>query len=233
MDAPLPVADGQWMLGLMGGYSRSDLDMAAGTDGHVDSYYLGVYTTWLSESGYYVDGLIKANRFQNGSDVLMSDGQRTGGDYDTYGVGASVEVGKHIKLANDWFVEPYVQVSALWVQGEKYDLDNGMQARGNHADSLLGKVGTHIGRQLALPGGGSVQPYVKVAAAQEFAKTNRVRINDTYSFNNDLSGGRGELGAGVIAQLSEALQLHADFDYSNGKNIEQLWGGSLGVRYAW
>ncbi len=233
VDTPLPLADGQWMLGIMGGYSRSDLDMAAGTDGHVDSYYLGAYTTWLSESGYYVDALIKANRFQNGSDVLMSDGRRTGGNYDTHGVGGSVEVGKHIKLPDGWFVEPYAQLSALWVQGKKYDLDNGMQARSNHADSLLGKVGSHVGRQFALPGGGSVQPYVKVAVAQEFAKTNRVKINDTYSFSNDLSGGRGELGAGVIAQLSEALQLHADFDYSNGKNIEQPWAGSLGVRYAW
>ncbi|WP_049858709.1 autotransporter outer membrane beta-barrel domain-containing protein [Pseudomonas sp. RIT-PI-a] len=233
VDTPLPAANGQWMLGVMGGYSRSDLDMAAGTNGHVDSYSLGVYTTWLSESGYYVDALIKANRFQNGSDVRMSDGQRTGGDYDTYGVGGSVEVGKHIKLADGWFVEPYAQLSALRVQGEKYDLDNGMQARGNHADSLLGKVGSHVGRQFALPGGGSVQPYIKIAAAHEFAKSNRVKINDTYSFNNDLSGSRGELGAGISAQLTEAFQLHADFDYSKGKSIEQPWGGSLGVRYAW
>lgn len=217
----------------MGGYSRANLDLKAGTDGHVDSYYAGLYSTWLNESGYYIDALIKANRFQNRSDVLMSDGRRAGGDYDNYGVGGSVEVGKHIKLPSNWFVEPFAQVSALWVQGEKYGLDNGMQARSNHANSLIGKIGTHLGRRIELPDGGILQPYLKVAAAQEFAKANKVRINDTYSFNNDLSGGRVEVGAGVIAQLSEAIQLHGDVDYGNGRNMEQPWGVSLGVRYAW
>lgn len=233
VDAPLPAADGQWMIGVMGGYSRSNLDLASGTDGHVDSYYAGLYSTWLGDAGYYVDALIKANRFSNDSDVSMSDGRRAGGDYDNFGVGGSLEVGKHIKLADGWFVEPYGQVSALWVQGEDYALDNGMQARSNKANSLLAKVGTHIGRSYTLADGGTLQPYLKVAAAQEFAKSNRVKVNDTYSFNNDLSGGRGELGVGVVAQLSTAVQLHGDFDYSHGKNIEQPWGVSLGVRYVW
>ena len=233
VDAPLPIAEGQWMIGVMGGYSRANLDLKAGTDGHVDSYYAGIYSTWLDESGYYIDALVKANRFQNRSDVLMSDGRRAGGDYDNYGVGGSVEVGKHIKLPADWFVEPFAQVSALWVQGEQYGLDNGMQARSNHANSLTGKIGTHLGRTIQLADGGVLQPYLKVAAAQEFAKANKVRINDTYSFNNDLSGGRIEVGAGIIAQLSEAVQLHGDVDYGNGRNIEQPWGVSFGVRYAW
>ena len=38
-DAPLPVGDGQWLAGLMGGYSKSDLDLQRGTSGTIDSYY--------------------------------------------------------------------------------------------------------------------------------------------------------------------------------------------------
>lgn len=231
-DAPLPVADGQWLIGVLAGYSRSDLDIATGTSGQVDSYYLGAYTTWLSDSGYYVDAVVKANRFKNTSDVRMSDGTKTDGDYNTNGIGASVEAGKHIKLQDDWFVEPFAQVSSLWVQGESYSLDNGMQASSNKADSFLGKVGTTVGRNVALDKGGYVQPYVKVAMAHEFAKSNRVKVNDN-TFNNDLSGSRGELGAGVAAQLTDVLQLHADVDYSNGRNIEQPWGVNVGLRYNW
>jgi outer membrane autotransporter protein len=231
-DAPLPVSDGQWLVGVLAGYSRSDLDIAAGTSGHVDSYYLGAYTTWLSDSGYYIDAVIKANRFKNTSDVRMSDGAKTGGDYNTNGIGASVEAGKHIKLQDDWFVEPYAQLSSLWVQGADYSLDNGMRADSNKADSFLGKVGTTVGRNFPLDKGGYVQPYVKVALAHEFANSNRVKVNDN-TFSNDLSGSRGELGAGIAAQLTDVLQLHADVDYSNGKNIEQPWGVNVGVRYSW
>lgn len=231
-DAPLPVADGQWLVGVLAGYSRSDLDIAAGTSGHVDSYYLGAYTTWLSDTGYYVDAVLKANRFKNASDVRMSDGTKTDGNYNTNGIGASVEAGKHIKLKDNWFVEPFGQVSSLWVQGESYSLDNGMQASSNKADSFLGKVGTTVGRNFPLDKGGYVQPYVKVAMAHEFAKSNRVKVNDN-TFSNDLSGSRGELGAGIAAQLTDVLQLHADVEYSNGQNIEQPWGMNVGLRYSW
>ncbi|MDU8362605.1 autotransporter outer membrane beta-barrel domain-containing protein [Pseudomonas syringae group sp. J309-1] len=232
VDTPLPSADGQWLVGVMGGLSQSDLDLKNGTSGEVNSYYLGLYSTWISTSGYYVDAVIKANRFENKADVLMSNGVKAEGKYDNYGVGGSIESGKHIALADKWFVEPYVQLSSLWVSGENYGLDNGMQARSNHADSLLGKVGTYLGRTIDLQRGGFVQPYVRVAGAQEFAHSNKVKVNST-TFSDDLSGTRGEVGAGVAAQLTDVLQVHADVDYSKGDNIEQPWGVNIGIRYAW
>ncbi|MDH0302808.1 MULTISPECIES: autotransporter outer membrane beta-barrel domain-containing protein [unclassified Pseudomonas] len=232
IDTPLPAQNGQWLIGIMGGYSDSQLNMRLGSNGRIDSYYLGVYSTWLTQDGYYLDAVLKANRFANKADVRMNDGEKAKGDYDNYGIGGSVEAGRHIQLKDGWFIEPYAQVAALWVDGEHYGLDNGMQASSNKADSLLGKVGTYVGRTFELRAGGFVQPYVKVAAVREFARNNDVKVNST-TFHDDLSGGRGELGAGIALQMTEALQVHADFDYSNGKNIEQPWGANVGVRYAW
>ncbi|MFK0311635.1 autotransporter outer membrane beta-barrel domain-containing protein [Pseudomonas sp. NPDC090233] len=229
-DAPLPTSNGQWLVGVMGGYSRSDLDLSGGTSGKVDSFYLGAYTTWLADDGLYIDALIKANRFKNSSDVRMSDGRKAKGDYSNNGIGASVEVGKHIKLDDGWFVEPYTQASTLWVDGASYNLDNGMRASADNADSLLGKVGSHVGRTISLDKGGFVQPYVKVAAAHEFARNNQVKVNGN-RFDNDLSGSRIELGAGVAAQVTDTVQVNAGFDYMKGNNIEQPWGVNLGVRY--
>ena len=232
IDTPVSRTDGQWLVGLMGGYSESALNLQQGSNGRVQSYYLGLYSTWLSTSGYYVDALVKANRFQNKADVRMSDGEKSRGDYQNYGVGGSVEVGKHIKFAKDWFVEPFAQVSALWVQGEDYRLDNGLQARSNKADSFVAKAGAHLGRNIPLGGAGFAQPYVKVALAHEFARNNEVTVNRT-TFNDDLSGSRGEVGAGLAIQLNDMLQLHADVDYSNGNHIEQPWGVNVGLRYQW
>lgn len=231
-DLPIATGDGQWLIGLMGGYSRSDLDLSGGTSGTVDSFHVGAYSTWLAEDGLYIDALIKANRFQNKSDVRMSDGRKAKGDYNNNGIGATVEVGKHIKLNDGWFVEPYSQVSTLWIDGADYSLDNGMRASAKSASSVLGKVGSHVGRNFSLEQGGFIQPYVKVAAAHEFAKDNKVRVNDN-RFANDLSGSRIELGAGVAAQVTEVLQVQAGFDYMKGKHIEQPWGVNVGVRYNW
>lgn len=232
-DAPLPIGDGQWLIGVLAGHSTSDLDLTRGTSGTVKSYYAGVYTTWLDQaSGYYFDGVLKYNRFRNDSKVSMSDGTRSKGDYDNAGVGGSVEFGRHIKLDNGYFVEPFTQLSAVVIGGKDYDLDNGMQAEGDRTRSLLGKVGVTAGRNFTLDSGSVVQPYVRVAGAHEFAKNNEVQVNNNV-FNNDLSGSRGELGAGVAVALSDKLQLHADFDYSNGENIEQPFGANVGLRYSW
>ncbi|WHS58968.1 autotransporter outer membrane beta-barrel domain-containing protein [Pseudomonas sp. G2-4] len=232
-DAPLPMGDGQWLVGLLGGYSKSDLDLSRGTSGTVNSYYLGAYTTWLDdESGYYFDGVLKFNRFQNESKVQLSDGKKTKGSYDNHGVGGSLEFGRHITLADDFFVEPYTQLSGVIIQGKDYDLDNGLSAEGDRTHSLLGKVGATVGRNFNLGEGKVVQPYVRVAYAHEFAKNNEVQVNNN-KFNNDLSGSRGELGAGVSMKLTDKVAMHADLDYSNGDKIEQPWGVNFGVRYNW
>nr|WP_314484565.1 autotransporter outer membrane beta-barrel domain-containing protein [uncultured Pseudomonas sp.] len=229
-DGKLNTSEGEWLLGVLGGYSKSDLSLSAGSSGRINSYYVGAYTTWLSPSGYYVDAVVKLNRLDNKADVRMSDGEKAKGDYSNLGLGGSVEVGKHIKFAEQWFVEPYAQLSALAVSGKDFNLNNGMRADGRSADSVLGKIGTTVGRNFDFVDGAKIQPYVKVAAAHEFSKGNKVTVNDT-RFTNDFSGTRGELGLGLAVQVRDNLQFHVDTDYSSGEKIDQPWGVSAGVRF--
>lgn len=232
-DAPLPIGDGQWLIGLLAGHSRSDLDLTRGSSGSIDSYYAGAYTTWLdAQSGYYFDAVLKYNRYQNNAKVMFSDGARAKGDYDNHGLGTSLEFGRHIKLDQGYFVEPHAQLSAVFIQDKDYALSNGLQAESDQTRSYLGKLGVTTGRRFELDGGRSVQPYVKAAYAHEFANNNKARVNDNV-FNNDLSGSRGELGVGVSATLSRSFQVHGEFDYSNGKHIEQPYGFNVGLRYFW
>lgn len=230
-DAPVEVSNGQLVVGVLGGYSTSGIDLSRGTTGKVDSYYAGAYATWLLDEGYYVDGVLKLNRFRNKADVAMSDASKTKGDYTNNGIGGWVEFGRHIKLADDYFLEPFAQLSSVVVQGQELRLDNGMKAKNDQTQSVLGKVGTSLGRSVALKDGGILQPYVRVAVAQEFSRRNEVKANDV-KFDNSLFGSRGELGAGVSVSLSERLKLHADFDYMKGRHIEQPWGANVGLRLA-
>ncbi|TWC17618.1 MULTISPECIES: autotransporter outer membrane beta-barrel domain-containing protein [unclassified Pseudomonas] len=232
-DAPLPLGDGQWLLGVMAGHSTSDLDLHRGTSGTIKSYYIGTYLTWMDEdSGYYVDSVLKLNRFQNDAKVGMSDGKRSKGDYDNSGLGGSVEVGRNIKLNDGYFIEPFTQWSAVAIQGKDYHLDNGLQAEGDRTYSLLGKAGVTVGRDMQLDNGATVQPYVRAALAHEFAKNNEVKVNNNV-FNNDLSGSRAELGAGIAVNLSQRWQAHAEVEYMNGKGIEMPIGGTVGVQFKW
>ncbi|WP_034177705.1 autotransporter outer membrane beta-barrel domain-containing protein, partial [Burkholderia ambifaria] len=186
-DTAVPVANGRVRVGVLGGYSRNDLDFGQATTGSVDSFYVGGYATWMSDNGVYVDGVLKGNVFRNNAKITMSDGTQARGSYTNYGLGTSLEVGRQLALADGWFVEPSLGFSAMMASGTTTVLDNGLQASGSPNKSLQARLGTTVGRNLALANGGTVQPYVKLAVVQEFARANDVNINGN-RFNNDLYG---------------------------------------------
>lgn len=227
-DAPV---DGQWLVGAMAGHSRSDLDLNRGSSATINSYYVGGYATWFDpQSGLYFDGVLKYNSLHNESKVAMSDGKKAKGNYKQNAVGASAEVGRHITLDDGYFVEPYGQLAAVITQAQSYTLDNGLDAKGDRSSSVVGEIGATVGRNIQLKSGGVLQPYLKAAVAHEFDQSNKVFVNDN-AFNNDLSGSRLKLGAGVAMSVSQRLKLHADLEHSTGKNIKQPYGVNVGLRY--
>ena len=233
LGADARLGDSGWLLGVLAGTSKSDLNLDHGTTGTVNSYYVGPYATWLdADTGYYFDGVLKFNRFRNESKVNLSDGTRSKGDYDNWGLGASAEFGRQFKLADGYFFEPFTQWSAVQIQGKRYTLNNDMTADGDTTRSLLGKAGVTVGRNFEFGEASIAQPYLRMAVAHEFAKNNEVKVNDNV-FNNDLSGTRAEFGAGVAVAMSEKWQVHADFDYSKGEHIEKPWGINFGLMYRW
>ncbi len=97
---------------------------------------------------------------------------------------------------------------------------------------IVCKVGTTVGRNFTWAQGKTVQPYLRAAYVHEFAKNSDVEVNDN-RFSTDLSGSRGELGAGVAMAVTDKVSMHVDLDYSNGDKIEQPWGFNVGARYSW
>lgn len=226
VDTPLSSADGSLLVGLLGGYSKSDLSQSRGSSGTVESFYVGGYGTWAGADGYYVDAVLKLNQLRNRADVVMSDFSKAKGDYRNYGLGASVEAGRQLQLSQHLYVEPFTQLSAVAVKGKAFTLDSGLRAENSATRSLLGKVGVTLEHRNEV-----FSPYIKVALAQEFARDNVVKVNG-HRFNNDLHGTRGEVGVGAAMTLARNLQVHADFEYMKGQSIEQPWGANLGLRYA-
>ncbi|MGE8097044.1 autotransporter outer membrane beta-barrel domain-containing protein [Pseudomonas fluorescens] len=224
-----PLGDGQWLLGVMAGYSQSNLSLNHGSSGTVDSYSLGSYLTWLSELGYYVDSTLKLNRFENKADVAMSDGTKAKGDYGNTGVSGSVEFGRNIKLKSGYFIEPFTRWSTAYIQGQDYELENGMQAKGDRTWSFVGKAGLTAGRDMPMASGGTLKPYVRAALAHEFSKSDEFKVNDN-AFSRNLSGSRFEVGTGVAMKLSDRWSAHAEVEYMKGKSIEMPIGGTVGFQ---
>ncbi|MFS2096712.1 autotransporter outer membrane beta-barrel domain-containing protein [Pseudomonas sp. Pseusp11] len=230
VDTPVQIAGERVLLGVFAGYSKSNLDLSRGSSGEIDSTSLGVYGTWLGDSGYYLDTVAKLNHFRNDAKVTMSDGARTEGNYNNLGASASVEFGKHIDIKDGYYAELFTQWQAASVQGKDFSLENGLQADADTTRSMLGKVGVTLGRGMTLSNGSVLQPHVRAAVVHEFVKNNEVRVNDN-KFNNDLSGSRFEVGAGASWTLNDRWQLHAELDTSKGDNVTKDIGVNMGAHY--
>ncbi|MDR1305388.1 MAG: autotransporter outer membrane beta-barrel domain-containing protein, partial [Verrucomicrobiales bacterium] len=113
-------ADSDLYLGVYAGYGRSDLDYRTpGADGEINSYYGGLYATWLHASGFYLDATVKAASVDNNLKAPHGDTQLKA-NYSDVNLGGSLELGKKFTFADAWFIEPQFQVNYLHILAENY-----------------------------------------------------------------------------------------------------------------
>lgn len=231
-DKSLAVEGGRWYVGGMTGYSSTDRRFRDEGTGGADSYHLGGYATWLADAGWYVDGVFKANSIQQNFAVVATDGQSVKADSHQNAIGVSVEAGRQIPFGVGWFVEPQVELSLLRASGASYRASNGLQVDAGSGNSMRLRVGSLLGRRIALANGNAVQPYVKLSLSQELDGRSTVRTNGVAT-RTDLSGSLAELGVGVAASLGTNHHLYADYGYASGARLDKPWAVSMGYRYSW
>ncbi|MDR0805162.1 MAG: autotransporter outer membrane beta-barrel domain-containing protein [Enterobacteriaceae bacterium] len=228
-DHTVELENARLLLGGLFSYTHSELDSHHG-DGSVDSYGLGAYATWLHESGYYVDGVLKVNHFRTQNSADFNDGSTNAKD-NTFGYGGSLEFGKHIKLES-YFIEPYIIGDIFRGESTGYKWSSGMKVKADKAQSLKAEAGTTFGKLFVLDNGAQFKPYGRLAISHEFQKNNDVIINETEHFDNDMSGTVGKYGVGLTAQLTDQWETYTEINYSKGNHIETPYSGQIGIRYS-
>ncbi|HDN1292232.1 autotransporter outer membrane beta-barrel domain-containing protein [Escherichia coli] len=228
-DTVFDLNDSRLAVGAFVSYTDNSISHNRGGSSTVGSTGGGLYATWFNNDGYYVDGVIKVNRFRNELRTWMSDGTAVKGDYHQNGFGGSLEAGRTFSLNENTWIQPYLRSTAFRAESKDISLDNGMKAKAGTTKSLQGEVGVNLGMNLDVAGT-VVRPYLTTAVSHEFSDNNRVRINASYNFTNDISGTTGKYGAGVSAQLTANAGVWAEASYQNGENTESPVTGSVGFR---
>ncbi|WP_271196401.1 autotransporter outer membrane beta-barrel domain-containing protein [Pseudomonas turukhanskensis] len=231
-DSGIDRQGGTLYLGGMVGMATSSQNFGDGGSGEIDSQLLGIYSTWMDDSGYYIDAVGKYNRFSNQVKTLTNTGERVKGSYKTRGLGADVEVGKHIALQDAWFVEPQLELTYTYTHGANYTASNGLAVRTQAADSLQTRLGGLLGKSLTLDNGMAAQPYVKASYVQEFEGASTVKVNGR-KLRNQVADSRAEIGLGGVLQVSAKTKVSLDVQHTKGEQMEEPWAVNMGVRYLW
>lgn len=224
------LSSGQLVLGGFTSYSNNSVKHTRGGNSKVDSYSLGAYGSYFDNSGYYIDAVLKANRFNNSLNANMTNGGSVQSDYNQNAAGGSLEAGYHYKLSDNWFVEPYARASYYTAQAKDIALNNGMKANIDDNRSAKGELGTHVGTKFDLKNGAIIRPYAKVAIEREFITSNTVTINQENDFNNDLSGNTAKYGLGMDVNLTKQTSVYAEANYRKGTHVESPVMANIGFR---
>ncbi|EMG0807091.1 autotransporter outer membrane beta-barrel domain-containing protein [Escherichia coli] len=228
-DTVFELNDSQLAVGAFISYTDNSISHNRGGRSTVGSIGGGLYSTWFNNDGYYVDGVIKINRFSNDVRTWMNDGTAVKGDYHQNGFGGSLEAGRSFTMNENTWIQPYIRSTAFMAEAQDISLDNGMEAKAGTIKSLQGEVGVNLGMNFDIAGS-VIRPYLITAISHEFSDNNRVRINDIYDFINDVSGTTGKYGAGISTQLTPNTGVWAEAIYQKGSNIESPVMGSIGFR---
>jgi outer membrane autotransporter protein len=222
-------ADSDLYLGVYAGYGRSDLDYRTpGTDGELNSYYGGLYATWLHSSGFYIDATFKAASVNNNLKAPYGTTQLKA-NYSDVNIGGSIEIGNKFTFTDDWFIEPQLQVNYLHILAENYSAAP-LTISAQDLDALQLRIGSLFGRTIKLTNSGALQPYIKISGVETISSGGAIR-NGYQSTRANTDGARAELGAGLIWQLDTNNQLHLDYEASFGNKYDKPWGLTAGYRH--
>lgn len=187
---------------------------------------VGVYGSYLKDDGSFIDLVAKYARID--SDFNASGGVGSG-DYNTNGYSVSAEYGKRFEQGNGFWIEQQVELTYGTVGAVDYTTGNGAKVRQEGMDSLVGRVGFSLGKDIKA---GNI--YARASYLYDFDGETEVTmshsgISDVYE--QDLGGGWFEVGLGANINLSDATHLYFDVEKTYGGDVATPWQWSAGLRW--
>ncbi|GAA5095208.1 hypothetical protein GCM10023260_02950 [Bartonella acomydis] len=223
---------GDLYVGGFGSYDRARVAHKRGGNSHLNTYSIGAYATYFDHRGWYLDGVLKYNYYRDNLKAISTNGLAVQSDYNQWAIGGSFEIGCRFAPAQSTWMQPYIKLTGLQVEGKKISLSNKMTADIRPLTSLRSEVGLTAGHEFIINAETSLTAYITAAWLRENINNNHTIINNRHKFITDLSGNAGKLGVGVNSLVNDKLTVYAEAHYLKGHKIKQSLQGIFGVRYS-
>ncbi|GAA4659540.1 BafA family autotransporter [Bartonella pachyuromydis] len=226
------LTHGDLYVGGFGSYDQARVTHKRGGDSNLNTYSIGAYVTYFDHHRWYLDGVLKYNYYRDNLKAISTNGVVVQSDYNQWAIGGSFEIGCRFEPAQNTWMQPYIKLIGLQVEGKKITLSNGMKADISPSTSLRSEVGLTAGHKFIVSAETSLTAYIMAAWLRENVNNNHTTINNRHKFITDLSGNAGKLGIGVNSLVNDKLTLYAEAHYLKGHKIKQSLQGIVGLRYS-
>ncbi len=215
-------------------------------DGTLDSYTAKLYATYMSQNGSYADFVLSAGYFdQSISGRTNQNDGFVNADYDTFGAGVSVELGRMFSFDeqvddrqwyNHYFIEPQAQLAYYFLKGQNFNTSTNMRVSQDNVNSLIGRLGIVAGKKFNYADLDSldkryIQLALRLGVIHEFLGEQTVTLNDRYSFDADLGGTTFYYGVEADWQFADSQRVYLNVDRETGDDYDKEIAVRFGYKY--
>jgi outer membrane autotransporter protein len=156
-----------------------------------------------------------------------------GARYDVEVMGASLEIGRQIKLGKGknrrWWLEPVLQAACATLKTDDYTTDNGIDVHVNPASSRQYRAQLRLGHH---DRGAKFLPSAKIAGVYSAGSGGEV-VADQRELQADFDGLRVEAGVGGSYLVNKRNQMYFEYEYAKADAYQRKWSINAGWRHAW
>lgn len=221
-DKAFETDKGQFYSGAFVGLVDSDQRYTQG-DGSLKSKSIGIYGSYMFNSGAYIDTVLRYHHHSNKLNVADSLGNGVSGKGSSNGFSASIESGHRFFLQEEKsgvYVEPQLQLTYSRQGRTTMNNSNGLQVKLDSYDSLLGRAGVLLGFEVNESGKTPTSFYFKNSWLHEFNGDTGYALNNAKE-KHTFKGGAWVSGVGVSTQLNNKHVVYLDMEKTTGKKFEQ------------
>ena len=222
-------------------YLHSDTDYTDALEGtsELDRYRLTLYSTWFGEKGWYADLVGRAAWHDTDLKGVNRDGDAFDTGFDMWGAAASIETGWKLASEEKWYVEPQVQLQYTYLGSSDYRTDNEVEISNSHVESLIGRAGFRLGRDLDRAGETGTQKmnlYFRADVLHEFMGDQLFTMKGhhdltpvRYRFKGDDTW--YDVGAGFTYRAADDYTFFVDVERPLGSDIGNSWELNAGFHW--
>lgn len=222
---------GKHMQGAAVNYTTGSADYKGVTgESSTKRYGLSFYDTQLRETGHYLDTVAKFGRVSNKFTLEQEDENNVKADYHNNYYALSFEYGRKNPLENNWYVEHQAQLQYTYLASTDYRTSQSTDVQLSGTDSLIGRVGFRIGRELD----DKTAFYVDANAYHEFLGNQDILASDRTGIMNATTHNDGiwyEAGVGISGKLNKNTNGFVQFTKGFGSDVEHTWSFEGGLNF--
>lgn len=234
-DTQSTVDAGRNLVGVVYAHSESDDRLSQGR-ARLRSQSLGLYDTWLSAKGFFLDAKVRIGRIHSTYRSLDSNDEVTGGDTSSIATDVALTTGWHFEGSRGGYVEPQLQLAYGTLSGADYTAADGVRIDRARLKSLTSRAGVWFGKSARLSPKLAVNIYGRVSVLHTVGDGAQIEASyDGGTVPLALPGRRAtasEIAVGSRMDISSRLSLFAEATRTSDNTLGGGWRGAGGIRFA-